>query len=377
MIEIGRPEDVYLKDPPCVTPNTLILTNNGYKRAENILAGDYVFTHKGNWKKVGVVYKRKYAGNMCNIRVKGFNFKLSLTPEHPVYAVEVEMCPWDSLLRCKPNCKKRESVYLKQNYDCKCIFKRYNPEWIESNKLTRFYYLVLPKIKDIVSNNFSEKHMYIFGLFLAEGDYNKNDAIRFNLGKHEKQLIEKIIHFMNEIYGLKPHFDYSGQGTTRILFYSRSLTAKFKKMFGCGARGKTIPFEFVFFKKEKLIILINGFVDGDGYLRKNKTEFYTSSNSLMETFRLILNKIGIIPSITESTPKDTNINGRVIRSNGTGYAFQITNKKQRDKYWEDENYFYIPIDSNIITPYDGYVFNYEVEDDNSYIANGVTLHNCL
>ena len=45
--------------------------------------------------------------------------------------------------------------------------------------------------------------------------------------------------------------------------------------------------------------------------------------------------------------------------------------------WQTNNFIYIPIKENSILEYDGFVYNYEVEDDNSYIADEFPVHNCL
>ena len=46
-------------------------------------------------------------------------------------------------------------------------------------------------------------------------------------------------------------------------------------------------------------------------------------------------------------------------------------------YWKEECFLYIPIKENNIEKYNGLVYNITVEDDNSYIANGFAVENCL
>jgi hypothetical protein len=378
-ITIGGKESVYQEHPPCVTLNSKIVTKGGVKNASDIVVGDHVLTHLGRFRKVKTVYKRRYIGDITKIKTKGNKQTFFVTPEHPVYSVRASRCPYDKSakikLKCKPNCKKRISTYKKKCSEC---FKKYEKLWTAAENLSLDHFIAVPKIKTTTKPKYSKEEMFLFGLFLADGDYSKLDGIRFNLGKHENDLIQKVVKLMKSIYNLDPHFDLSNQGSTRITFYSRKITKEFFHMFYKGARTKEFPSTFLNFNVELLHSFITGYIAGDGSIRKknpNNIDFYTTSKKLRDGFNLIMHKLGFPPTITSSTPKDSCINGRVIKSNGEGYAFSF-NLNNRTS-WSDKSYNYIPITSILYIPYNDFVFNYEVEEDNSYIVNGHTVHNCL
>ena len=44
----------------CFSKNANVLTKDGYKKIIDVKIGDFVLTHKGNWKKVVNCLKRKY-----------------------------------------------------------------------------------------------------------------------------------------------------------------------------------------------------------------------------------------------------------------------------------------------------------------------------
>jgi hypothetical protein len=44
---------------------------------------------------------------------------------------------------------------------------------------------------------------------------------------------------------------------------------------------------------------------------------------------------------------------------------------------QDNDYAYLPIVSNKTERYVGPVYNFEVADDNTYVANGIIVHNCI
>lgn len=377
---IRVPEDVDNHEPPCVPPETLITTINGFKEAKDVDVGDLVLTHLGRWKKVTKKYQRLYNGEMIKIISSQFNYNLSLTPEHPLYIVEINHCLWNKKepkLVCKPNCKKQFSCYGKHGVECPKLYRNYLKEWCEAKDINNKHYLIIPKFIETYNEKFSDEEMYIIGLWLAEGDYIKDDGIRFNLGKHETKLINKTVLLMKKIYGLNPHFDNSGQGTSRITFYSTKLVKYYMSVFGKGARNKTLPFNFLYLPNNSLQSLIKGYVDGDGTILNNGYTFFTTSKNLKNIFTLILNKLGVCPSISTVKIKENVYKGRTIKSNGDGYKIDVCLNKKHQKYWEDNDNYYIPIKEYYNYDYEGEVFNFEVEEDNSYIANGITVHNCL
>jgi nucleoside-diphosphate-sugar epimerase/very-short-patch-repair endonuclease len=86
----------------CVTAKAKILTKDGSKKISDIKVGDLVYTHKNNLRKVVRTFKRLYYGELVNVRLgasggHGFsrfptrphpelptNCEISATPEHPV-----------------------------------------------------------------------------------------------------------------------------------------------------------------------------------------------------------------------------------------------------------------------------------------------------
>lgn len=382
ILQVGQPSDIELGDPPCVVKDTLILTSNGYKLASTIKVGDLVLTHNGRFKKVTQCFKRPFSGKLT--KISGGIKDLYITPEHSVYVTIVDKC-YDNKMVCKPACKKQFSSYEKNGRTCKKSYNKYHQEWVEAGKLQPEMYGTFPNIQNYHQlRSFSKKEMWLFGIFIADGDYTKKDGIRFNLGSHESKIINRCIEYMKSEYNLDPHIQLSNDNNscTRISFYSRELYVKFYNMFGEYAAYKIVPFEFIFEAADNLDMFINGCIAGGGYRRKDNNRrvgYYTSSFNVRVMMELLLNKLGHIPSITKVKVKDSVIDGRVIKSNYDGYAFSWTLGKNKNKgSWFDNNYRYSSIKrTNVPLNVNCNVYNFEVEDDNSYIADGVVVHNCL
>lgn len=382
--DIPYTTEIERKTSPCVIKNTKILTKEGFKYVQDVIDGDIVLTHNGNWKKVIKTYRRFYQGKINILKKRFYKSVLGVTPDHPILSYKIEKCQYDKNLKCKPTCKKQSSVYAK--YGCPKLYENYEYKWEDSENLSINHYLPFPKIKDEIDCPYSDREMYLFGLFLAEGDYSGGRGLRFNLGLHEEDLHEKCINYIKEEYNIDPCFDTSSQGSLRITFCKASLSREWENMFGKGTRNKTIPMEFIFFPKNKLQLLIDGYADGDGWKRKkdrnrvidNETSIFTSSINLCNMFKLILNKLNIIPSITIRKPTQNVYQGRIIKANGEGYDITFWNSDKRSSTsFQNDDYLYVPLMNNEKIDYEGFVYNLEVEDDNSYIADDFVVHNCL
>lgn len=385
-IQIADPKDIMLKDPPCVHGDTKILTKNGYKKAKEVRKGEYVLTHKRNWKKITKTYKRLYNGKLRKIKMKGIDNELLITPEHPIYVKKVDQCPYDSRLTCKEICKKQYSSYEKHGKKCKKLYNNYSDNWIESKNLTKNCFIKIPVLKEEKLELASKNTFWLYGLWLAEGDYAKG-GIRFNLGNHEKgnKAKDKLIEISNGTIGFSHGKIEETDNTIRIPFYSTGLERNFKELFGSGALNKKIPFDFLRQESYKLRSLLDGYLLGDGYYRERgehkQNSLSTSSENLKDSFILILLKLGYIPSVSKNYPKSSEIDGRKIKANSFNYVISWTEEKKKNSksYIENLEYFFNPVILNDETEIDVNcdVYNFEVEDDNSYIAENFTVHNCL
>jgi len=353
-MSISMPSDIDLTDPPCVLPDTWLVTKKGLKIAADIKIGDMVLTHRGRFRKVCKVYKRFYDGKINVLTVNGFNYKLAVTEEHPVFSTKIVNCPYDKRLKCKPSCKKRFSVY---NDKCSKPYLNYNNTWNPVNGLDILNVVALPIIKLHKKCNYSIDEMFLFGVFLAKGDYLKNNSgIRFNLKDHEVELIEEIKCLMSKVYGLTGSVDYNEKSSVKLNFYSVKLVDKYLKLFYKGAKTKQLPVNFLFYGRQYLEALLKGYIVGSEYTHKSKDEWFTASEYLNNMFKLILQKLCKISAV---------------------YKVNTQDSPKNNVYWIDDGYMYIPIKDNISLDYLGYVYNYDVEEDNSYIANGIPVHNCL
>jgi len=424
MMKISK--DIEIIPAHCLLGNEIIHTIQGIKKIKDVKKGDLVYTHKNQWKKVKEVLKRDYKGEMIKIIPWYFKEGLATTPEHPFYAIKsYKNCSWTKGL-CKIGCS--EEINCKKKH-----FLNYKKEWIKAENLEKNDFLVYPRFKEeknleeikltefikefqiideefiIPKNSRNNKckirnvvkidtdFCRLVGYYLSEGYCIRNEAIAFSFNSKEKEYIEDVISLIKKIFGVNSFkIDSRKNNQADIIFYSHILNDFFRIFYLDNMNKswtKSIPFWIVQLSKEKIAEILRGWWRGDAGV--------TVSRKLANDIKLICLKLGIIPSISIETSEKFNQrrhfienreiiskNDLIIFSNlsffGEDYKMltekcfkKSINKIKRKHGWIDENYIYIPIRKIEIEKYQEEVYNLEVEDDNSYVAEFACVHNCM
>ena len=144
--------------------------------------------------------------------------------------------------------------------------------------------------------------------------------------------------------------------------------------------------------------LLVGYLEGDGHQKKNANydgnkretiECSTIYEKLAKQIRQLLIDNGIWCSIRFIPMRRYMRNPQFSISISRGYinkiaehslkfytVDQINIHKSNVQYETDEG-FWTPIRMIDDIEYDDFVYNFEVEDDNSYVASNVAVHNCM
>jgi len=155
-------------------------------------------------------------------------------------------------------------------------------------------------------------------------------------------------------------------------------------MFGKYSYCKIIPEWVQDAPKEYIQEFINGYMKADGNIRKDNTLNLTSVsvNLILGLQRLYL-KLGYIFSISKAIhPKTTTIDSRIIdgkivnQSNTYNIRGKIIKTRTVSSFIENNYVWFEPhiIEKREIS--DISVYNFEVENDNSYIVYNTIVHNC-
>jgi uncharacterized protein (TIGR00375 family) len=427
MMSISK--DIMIIPAHCLLPNEPVQTNKGMMPIEKLTESSFVLTHKGNYKRVEKVMKRKYDGELVGLKPSCFNSFTFFTPEHPIYIIKShKSCKNIPHTTCKPTCS-----YLKRGCQ-NPKFKGYKLKWTKASEINRNDICAFPiykKVKDIrfiniinflsskiyledeyvkprkekmfiknlgVKRNIevSKEFCRLIGYYLAEG-YTTRDHIAFSFNKNETEYINDVRKLLRRIFGKLINVRLkSDKNGILIEIHSKILVDFFKTFYKSTpyrAQNKYLPELFLKLPIEKQKQILLGWWRGDVGV--------TSSIDIINQMRLILFRLKIIPTITVTTKEAMNkkgkeIDGRRIIAKNDSYCIsylcffdrnldllklkefrKYKSKLDRRKGYFDENYVYLPITGICKRKYSGYVYNLEVKDDNSFLTKNFTVHNCM
>jgi intein/homing endonuclease len=356
-------------DRICFWGETLVETKNGAEFIKNVNIGDEIKTHKGRFCKVKNISKRLYKQKDWHIEIKTPHSSIKCTPEHPFLIKKGnKKLEW---IKAKKLKEKMKLLYpVEEKYDF-LKFDCYGNNQNNSLKNSE-HYGTLQIDQDLAR---------FLGLYLAEG-CGGDSAIRFTFNNNEKELIDFIDKVCRDKFHRNP--TVYKRWATSVNLNIRSFSELFRKWFGKGARDKRIP-KFVFdWNLKNRLAFIKGYVEGDGS-NNNTKQVASSSKELLKDFYELCKLSGLkisSPKFDKQKKVAKMRDGKKIYSNGYGYI--IISKYSWDKLCDllegeyRKGFLQIPIkDIQHKDNGDVYVYNLEVEKDNSYIANSVIAHNCF
>lgn len=367
-------------DVGCFIKGTLINTSIGYNPIEEIEIGDIVITHKNNEYKVIKTFKRT-----CNslIKVNIFGREIITTSNHPFLTMplqRVKHCglTWSS---CNTNNKK---------YTCSgCKKQRYGePEWIESNKLKVGDFLCIPR------NCFGTKNKKILasllGYYLSEGSMIYSHpphfgGLCFTFNIKEKKYAKEVKKLALALNATSVTEDYrKNKNVLEVRVYGKDLANKIYSLGGKNSHNKKINLEEINkWNKNSIINLLRTYYLGDGHYGwlEKKGACYsakTASYDLMNGIKYLFIKLGILPTISKCKGSSGN-DCYSIDIHGTDINLLIKNKikyASHKRYRVNKSFIFLPILNIEKLNTEEYVYNLEVENDNSYLVYDIAVHNC-
>ena len=391
----------------CFIAGARVKTDQGEKPIEEIEVGDKVLTHKGRYRLVYNTMKRPYKGKVYSIKYWGDSgATLNVTEEHPLFI-----------------CKREKKEYRNM---------RFTSEWVTADQVEVGDYLVYPVLKketekEIVETdtiktiplNLEKPFIYnykpsvslqipfgngihvtqrslelsldadfyrLVGYYFSEGHVDKDHYLTFTFNVKEKEFLEDVKALLKQYFG-KDVLEGKVRNSGITLTLCSTLAARFfRREFGATNRTKHIPLWMLESPKEHLGELVKGLWRGDGSYDKKANCFRYNSvtRSLVDGFRDALLKLGITSSLNSQvrlSPKQ--VMHTVIVSRVSNRLFGIVvgknavdGRKEGSPFYLDDNYLYVPIKSIKVKELKTDVYNFSVEEDESYVAEGVISHNC-
>lgn len=389
----------------CFTKGAPVITADGIKPIEEVKVGDFVLTHNNRFKKVYHVQVRPHTGKLFTIKYFGDSTqKIEATGEHPFLAVK----------RQKHECKNTE----------------WKPDWVKAEELEKEDYLAIPidrKVEALEERIFpiekgTGRHGFrtiefkiktdsdffrLAGYYLAEGSIVGGHYVHFTFNEREKPHIDDVKELLKKYFGKEPWEQKPYKHGISLVLSSTAAARFFETQFSKGAAGKRIPDWVMKESPEKQKELVKGFWRGDGsfmikqysYGVKRMFRMNTISKNLAESLQKMLLRMNIFASLNKHkrTGKRKDIycvhsGGSFLKAfadvvgaypstevaMGRQIAFQMLQQINAKSFAHiTENYAFVPIREIISNDVENIpVYNFSVEEDESYVAHGVAVHNC-
>lgn len=406
----------------CFLKNTLVLTENGLKEIQNIKEGEKVLTKNGNYETVLKCIKNPNNKKLVKITTTYGCGNLICTSDHNIFTNH----GWKKAEDLIQKGSKRDMLAIlkqKENKNENFIIdiSNYLKDIEDKIEITDTQIIGVEKKINLANGGYGKtktiepinrfitcdkKFAYLIGRWIGDGCISTNPQkdfsewlITFN-SKTENENAELCKKYFEEIFNIsiKLYTDEK-QHTTIIRKGNISIGTFFKNFIGHGVNNKRIPEVFKKSNNEVKLYLLLGLLDSDGMVDSKGAIIFTSINkNLINEIRDICYSINL-PCITKYNQKNSYIkkNGDYAYFNQLRFSPYISNyikpfmsKKYNDNRMsikenvnnstleEDKNFFYTQIKN--IEEYecnDEYVYDLSIENEHSYIANGIVVHNCF
>nr|WP_299283821.1 Fe-S cluster assembly protein SufB [Thermoflexus sp.] len=359
----------------CLPAGEQVSTGERWVNIEAIRPGDFVVTETGRKARVRAVMVRPYRGDLIEIQPISRYNTFRLTPEHPVLVVRRE----DVRVRRRPRNGWRPEV------DTRRLLQT-QPVYVPAGELQEGDFLVFPKIKpEGDPPPFTPEQLRLLGYYLAEGSAYvhktlNQPVVAFSFGEHEVQAIEEVKRLIHQVTGKKPQVvRVPGKHAVTVSVYSRELMEFCLEHAGKGAANKQLSEAIMALPPEQVAPLLEAYFAGDGNRSPRRSgelrRIATASETLARQIQELLARQGIYASIQVRKGGPDSIRGRRIQRRDQ-FILTWTHGRRMGEVRDAGDYFLVPIKAIRRVPYEGFVFNLDVEDPNSYLVRGFAVHNC-
>lgn len=371
----------------CFPAGTLVrMADGSQKPIQDVRVLDQVLTAEGRVRTVVKTMVRPHAGSLLRVCVWG-NRHIRCTAEHPFLtkngykaAEDLKEGDWLAIPRFAP-----QSVSIIEPWQ---ILKQKQPVGVKNER--KLVQAIGRITKKIPGKSPSFEHRvpmpelieldrdfgWVLGLFMAEGALNYS-KIQFCLAKHEVDTIAaKLCDILLHKFGIEATVVVRNN-ECQVKWYGADWAKLLEALVSHGCAEKNLSPLAASGPREFLEGVLQGWQDGDGLGSPGYGGGVTVSHRLAMNMYDIATFLGHEPRIetldVKINPKHK-IKERRLRyivkwpSNPVGEKqprFESTEKVVWRKFHKTEP-----------EPFSGWVYNLEVEDDHSYVAEGLGVHNC-
>lgn len=369
----------------CFTAGTLVtLADGSRKPIEEISVGDEVLTHLGRSRKVTELHRRRYQGELFSIKAEATRV-IRTTSQHPFFVTDAQQTKAKDQ---KGNLRWTNPLRL-------------TPSWVEAQNLELSNQCLFP-IPTTVGEGVSREQARLLGYYLAEGHILRNrkkEPCGVELTTHREDAVHEELDGLCTIFGTRNapvYFQRSNsEKAVGVSIFDASLAAFCLENAGSYSASKKLSAAVMSWPVALQLELLGAYANGDGCAGQDGSlSFSTASSSLAWQVQLILARAGIPASVQclhhQPSGLVTRETEEFVVHVGKQYAQRlrgVTAKVRPAEILREKNsrvlgaseeasYLVTPIREITSLYVETEVYNLEVEEDNSFLVEGLAVHNC-
>lgn len=396
--------DAHVQYSVCFPPGTDIHAETGWKPIDEIVAGEKVWTGEQRLRAVNKVMRRNYSGNLKRVRCWNEETRVEATPEHPFLTLKA------SHLREGEIRSPKETItrLIDQGKPLP------PPVFVPVSELQKGDFLVFPiddTVEDVLPIDLSayltpqdyveqqfvyvrngkrlprfhdidENFCRLIGLFAADGSTGGSGEVggsaTLTLGVDETDLHEFAVAAMAKLQGEPPGFyKYKDRKAVSISAFGAPICRLLRSLCGIG-QTKQVPPWSLRLPPEKQKQVLRGLFEGDGHYDATRdiSIFTTTSPVLANQVKTMLRRLRVRFSSAIAKKSGKRFHQARFEVGGDVSKLEFTGRSRKSSSFYHGSNFYLQIREIEDVPYDGPVFNVEVEDDHTYVVKTGVVHNC-
>lgn len=389
----------------CVTAGARVVTRDGFKLIENIEIGDLVLTHKGRFKRVTATRSKVAETSELMKLTMPMSRKnpVYVTKNHPL-AVRVKNrksthgvlknlghtdFEWKNLNELDVIQDTLSKKYVNMIYptlDSSSFSKELN--WIDLAKFECCSEATSRHVRYKRQRGKTVRHIQVdyrlgrvVGLFLAEGCKNER-AIQFAFHDDETELIGFMSRFCDDL-GISYSIDNRDYSRCTTVNVSSFFLSSIIDMFVSGTNCYTKLLKSSIWKADQGFIrgIIDGIWQDDGlHNPTTKNVLRLANEKLIYQIRMLMTSFSLLTRVSYDGPKSwylelNNTDGKKIEECTAGVDI-LEKRQSRCKFFEGAWWANVRTEKYDKQSGEVTVYNFSVEDDESYIIENLVVHNC-
>lgn len=375
----------------CFVAGTMIQADRGAVPIEEIQVGDLVWTHRGRLRMVTQLFRNDPPEELIAVRATG-DYKTSRpTPNHEYYAI------------------RRDDILTEAGHVSHAKCRKIDPEWLCIEHLNEGDYLLElagePSAAP-VDYPMDTATAYLLGVYVGDGSvYDANRygksvrSVSIECDAAHPAIYEKITRTCQQKQW-NYSVTYTHSNTVRVTIRETKFGTLARQLFGDGSKEKFIASSVYNWTDEEKFAFLGGYLDADGTFDGSGRITSVNENLMQQTKQLAWSA-GL--AVTLHRDPIGNTKGGFAGTSGFGYILSLSKPPMSQiapytaKVPTDYDFGVVQSGGdNFIKKIDGKryiakrirhlervpnfvqtVYNFAVDEDESYVADGNIVHNCV